>query len=82
MSKNPSRPDRWASAIAKMREGLSELETLKEEYQDWQDNLPESTQDGATADKLQAVADIDLDQISEALDECESAELPRGFGRD
>jgi hypothetical protein len=63
-----TRPQRWADAVATLRE-------LQGEYQDWLDNLPESQQDTPLADKLQAVCDLDLDEL-------ESVDLPLGVGRD
>jgi hypothetical protein len=44
--------------------------------------LPENLQDGATAEKLQTIVDINFDNISETLSEAEGADLPLGFGRD
>jgi hypothetical protein len=63
-----SRPQRWHDAVA-------ELVALQEEYRDWFDALPEATRDGATGEALQAILDLDLDEIA-------AIEPPRGFGRD
>ena len=63
-----SRPQRWHDAVA-------ELVALQAEYQAWFEALPEATRDGATGDALQAILDLDLDEIA-------SIEPPRGFGRD
>jgi hypothetical protein len=63
-----SRPQRWYDAVA-------ELVALQEEYRDWFEALPEATRDGATGDALQAILDLDLDEIA-------AIEPPRGFGRD
>ena len=63
-----SRPQRWHDAVA-------ELVALQAEYRDWFEALPEATRDGATGDALQAILDLDLDEIS-------AIEPPRGFGRD
>jgi hypothetical protein len=63
-----SRRQRWRSAI-------TELLTLQAEYAAWFDALPEATRDGATGEALQAIVDLDLDEIA-AIDP------PRGFGRD
>jgi hypothetical protein len=49
-----SRPQRWADAVETLRE-------LQAEYQEWLDNLPESLQDTALAEKLQAICDLELD---------------------
>jgi len=63
-----SRPQRWHDAVA-------ELVALQAEYRDWFEALPEATRDGATGDALQAILDLDLDELAEI-------EPPRGFGRD
>ena len=62
-----SRPERWRAAVATLRE-------LQDSYQTWRDNLPESLEDSATAELLDAVIAVDLDQLD--------IELPKGFGRD
>jgi hypothetical protein len=41
----------------------------------WLDALPEALRDGATGQALQAIVDLDLDELA-------SIEPPRGFGRD
>jgi uncharacterized protein YhaN len=69
---------------------LSELDEIREEYADWRDNLPENLHGTALYDKLEAVADMDLDiqslldlsELENAIDEAENADLPLGFGRD
>ena len=62
-----SRPQRWTDAVETLRE-------LQEEYQDWLDNLPENLQSTALAEKLEAVCEVDVDQLD--------IDLPLGFGRD
>lgn len=91
-SKSNSRPARWSAACAKasvavndLREAVDELDSLRQEYEDWRDNLPESLQSSALGEKLEAICDLDfsaLDDIETAVDEAENADLPRGFGRD
>jgi hypothetical protein len=63
-----SRPQRWHAAVA-------ELVALQAEYAAWFEALPEATREGATGDALQAILDLDLDEIA-------AVEPPRGFGRD
>jgi hypothetical protein len=63
-----SRTQRWRDAVA-------ELIALQAQYRAWLEALPDSLQDGATAQALQAIDELDLDEI-EAIDP------PRGFGRD
>jgi hypothetical protein len=48
---------------------------LQAQYAAWLDALPEALRDGATGEALQAIVDLDLDELA-------SIEPPRGFGRD
>lgn len=82
MSRRSSRPGRWLTACALIKEGLTDLGDLKDEYQDWLDGLPENLQQSLLAEKLEAVCDLDLDEIESLVDEAEMIDLPLGFGRD
>ena len=62
------RPQRWRAAIA-------ELLALQTEYAAWLDALPEALRDSATGVALQAIVDLDLDDLV-------AIEPPRGYGRD
>ena len=66
--RNPPRPQRWATAVATLLD-------LQEEYRAWLDNLPDNLEGSRLADKLQAIADFDLEEL-QAIDP------PRGYGRD
>lgn len=81
-TKKQSRPQRWRDAVARAQEAIGDLVGLRDEYQEWLDNLPENLQSGNLAEKLQAICDLDLDGAQSTIEECESAELPLGFGRD
>ena len=48
---------------------------LQAEYAAWYDNLPDSLRDTATAAALQAIVDLDLDELAAIVP-------PRGYGRD
>jgi hypothetical protein len=63
-----SRPQRWGDAVGT-------LLTLQAEYADWLAALPNSLQDSATADALEAIVDLDLAPLADI-------EPPRGYGRD
>ena len=63
-----SRARRWHDAVAV-------LLALQAEYRAWMQALPESLQEGATAEALQAIDELDLDEL-------QAIEPPRGFGRD
>jgi hypothetical protein len=51
------------------------LLALKTRYVDWHDALPEGLLDTPTGQALQAIAELDLDELG-------AIEPPRGFGRD
>jgi hypothetical protein len=62
------RPIRWAAAV-------TALVALQEEYRAWLDNLPTNLDGSPLADKLRAIAELDLEEL-QAIDP------PRGYGRD
>lgn len=80
--KMPSRPERWADACSRALDAISDLEGLKEEYEEWKDNLPDSLQQSPVGEKLDAVCDLDLDSARSAIEEAEGTDLPLGFGKD
>jgi hypothetical protein len=59
---------RWAAAV-------TVLVQLQDEYRTWLDNLPASLEASRLAEKLQAIAELDLEEL-QAIDP------PRGYGRD
>src|SRR5690242_12272846 len=63
-----SRPQRWNDAVAV-------LLSLQAEYSIWFDALPESLRDTPTGQALQAIAELDLDELAAIVP-------PRGYGRD
>jgi hypothetical protein len=63
-----SRHQRWRDAVA-------ELVALQNEYAQWFEALPEPLRDTATGEALQAILDLDLDEIS-------TVGPPRGFAQD
>ncbi len=63
-----SRARRWHDAVA-------ELAELQAQYATWLDALPDNLRDSSTAEALQSICDLDLDEL-------QAIEPPRGFGRD
>jgi hypothetical protein len=63
-----SRGRRWRDAVA-------ELVDLQAQYAAWLDALPDNQQHSALAEALQAMSDLDLDELQAIVP-------PRGFGRD
>ena len=64
----PPRPKRWAAAVEALLD-------LQDEYRAWLDNLPASREGSSLAQKLHAIAELDL-EVPQAIDP------PRGYGRD
>ena len=62
------RARRWHDAVAQLTE-------LQSQYAVWLEALPDNLQDGATADALRAICELDLTEL-------QATEPPRGFGRD
>ena len=62
------RPQRWATAAAT-------LMALQDEYRAWLDNLPPSLEGSRLAEKLQAITELDLEEL-------QAIEIPHGYGRD
>jgi hypothetical protein len=63
-----SRQQRWHDAVV-------ELLAVQAECAAWLDKMPDATQGSATGEALQAIVELDLDELS-------AIEPPRGFGRD
>ena len=63
-----SRAQRW-------RDAVTQLVILQSQYARWFETLPENLQENATGEALQAIVDLDLDELIAILP-------PRGFGRD
>jgi hypothetical protein len=63
-----SRAQRW-------RDAVGELAALQNECDAWLQSLPDSLQQSATAEALQAICDLDIVDL-------QAIEPPRGFGRD
>ncbi len=64
-------PDFAPTAVASMKS----VSALQAEYAAWSDGLPDNQRDSATAEALQAIVDLDLDDLAAIVP-------PRGFGRD
>jgi len=62
------RPQQWDAA-------LSTLVRLQAEYAGWLEAMPEATRDSPTGQALQAIVELDLDELL-------AIRPPRGFGRD
>jgi hypothetical protein len=62
-----SRAQRWHDALAT-------LTALQAEYAAWLESLPVNLQEGATAQALQAIVELDRGEL-------QAVEPPRGFGR-
>jgi hypothetical protein len=70
----PARP-RATTRMQRWYATVDALASLQAAYAAWLEALPEATRDGQTGEALQAIADLDLDEIV-------AIQPPRGFGRD
>ena len=80
-----SRAARLSYAVGLVREGMSILEDLKSDYENWKDNLPENLQSSSVGEKLETSVDTlgsAVDEVENQMSEVESLDLPQGFGRD
>ena len=75
MHYRPSSNSRPATRVRRWTAAVDELVALQAEYAAWLQALPEATRDGPTGEALQAIVDLDLDEIV-------AIQPPRGFGRD
>lgn len=63
------------SRIQRWRDAVAELTAVQAQCVAWLEALPPSLHEGATADALQAICELDLSDLL-------AIEPPRGFGRD
>ena len=68
LPRGPTLSRRWNDTVAG-------LVALQAEYARWLEALPEATRETTTGEALQAMADLDLEEII-------AIQPPRGFGRD
>jgi hypothetical protein len=69
------RPADRRSRIQRWNDTVAALASLQAEYAAWLEALPDNQRDGATAEALEAIVELDLSEL-------QSIEPPRGFGRD
>jgi hypothetical protein len=74
MPLGPSTPS-FLFLLAAQADTVAELVALQAEYAAWHDALPDSLRDRATAEALQAIVDLDLEELMAIVP-------PRGYGRD
>src|SRR6516162_4657496 len=68
LRRTPPRPRRWATAVAALID-------LQDEYRAWLDTLPANLEGSRLAEKLLAIAELDLEELH-------MIDPPRGYGRD
>ena len=69
------RPADHRSRARRWRDAVAELLALQADYAAWFEALSDNLQDGATANALREVCDLDLSEL-------QAVQPPRGFGRD
>ncbi|HKM82418.1 MAG TPA: hypothetical protein VJY15_15835 [Candidatus Acidoferrum sp.] len=71
----PHRLPRARPLSRRWHDTVAGLVSLQSDYARWLDALPQATRDTATGEALQAMVDLDLEDII-------AIQPPRGFGRD
>jgi hypothetical protein len=69
------RPTDRRSRIQRRNDAIAAAVELQAEYANWLEALPDNQQDGALAEALRAIVELDLSEI-------QAVDPPRGFGRD
>jgi hypothetical protein len=69
------RPADRRSRVRRWNDAVAELIVSQTYYSAWLDTLPEALSDTPTAQALQAIVDLDLDELAAIVP-------PRGYGRD
>ena len=69
------RPAERRNRLQRWHDTVAALLALQDEYAAWYHALPDSLRDTATAEVLQAIIDLDLDELI-------AISPPRGYGRD
>jgi len=67
-----SRSARFEAAQSQVTDAASEIESLRDELQEWYDNLPENFQNGDKGEQLQSAID-ELETLHDSLDEVANA---------
>ena len=71
----PRKPPRGPSLLQRWDDMVAGLVGTRAQYVRWFEAMPEATRDTATGEALQAMVDLDLEEIM-------AIRPPRGFGRD
>lgn len=80
-----NRRERLDAAATRIEQAAGAMSELRDEYQEWYDNLPEAFLDSPTSEKLEEVIDRLcewIDQLEEVTAEARDLDLPIGYGRD
>lgn len=79
--KRLSRRARFDDVLNRVEDAMFDITGLKDELENWLDNMPENLQDSAKADMLQEAIDA-LEEVESALEDVQSinVEFPRMFG--
>lgn len=104
--KRQSRADRWSEALTELEQAASAVESamddasaalstlaeLKQEYEDWYENTPDSLKQSPLGEKLEAITQLDVpeewehstsvEDMRQLISDLEGVDHPLGFGRD
>ena len=69
-----SRADRFANALSLVSDAKSEVESLRDELQEWHDGLPDNLQSGSKADELDSAVS-ELEDLYSLLEDAEGRDV-------
>ena len=69
-----SRSQRFSDALSNVAVAREDIDGLREELQNWLDNMPENLQDGEKANQLQEAIDA-LETVISSLEEAEGESI-------
>lgn len=65
--------DATQTAVEELEAAMTALSDVRQEYQEWYDNMPESLQAGATGEKLAEVTNLDVDEPCVSMESVQDA---------
>jgi len=74
MGKPKSRRERFAEAIASVEMAMADIQSLRDELQDWLDNMPDNLQTGQKAEELEGAV-ANLEDVLDSLETATSTDV-------
>lgn len=79
--RSQTQQQKWNEACKAAREGVQTMRAIQTRTEEWAERLGETGSQNLL-NKLDRVNRLDLEHIQQTLDDAETIELPKGYGRD